>query len=70
MRVVLTTDRVVGYGVLQRNGDVIEVGEVEAKRLLAAGQAVIETAMDEPREEFAQTRKHVSRRNSHASPAQ
>lgn len=58
MRVILTTDRVLNYGVLQRTGDVIELETNEALRLIRANQAEpIETAMDEPREEI-RTRRH------------
>jgi hypothetical protein len=70
MKVVLTTDRVCGYGALQRQGAVIDVNPEEALRLIQAGQAeafqsdeVIETAMVEPREEIRRTRS-----NKHATP--
>jgi hypothetical protein len=54
----------VGYGVLQRHGDAIDVDDDEALRLIEAKQAeFIETAMDEPRVECAVlSRKRTSRR--------
>jgi len=39
LRVLLLTDRVVGYGSLQREGDVIEVCQEEGVRMIKAGQA-------------------------------
>lgn len=62
MKVLLTTDRVYGYGAVQRCGDVIDVPPDEALRLIRANQAeaiedVIETAMIEPREEVRVTRR-------------
>lgn len=53
MRVILDTDRVVGFGAIQNAGDAIELNDDEALRLLESGQAHVETAMDEPRLEFA-----------------
>jgi hypothetical protein len=59
--VILTTDRVLNHGTLQRSGDVIELPPEEALRLIHANQAeaieVIETAMDEPRSEIRITRR-------------
>ena len=60
MRVVLTTDRVLNHGTLQRSGEEIDVSPEEALALIRSGQAeavteVIETAMDEPREEVRVT---------------
>ena len=62
MKVTLTTDRVLNYGILQRTGDVIDIPPEEALALVRAGQAeaipeVIETAMIEPREEVRKTRR-------------
>jgi hypothetical protein len=59
---MLTTDRVLNYGVLQRTGEVIELETNEALRLVRANQAeLIETAMDEPRTEIRGRRhKHVA----------
>lgn len=39
MKVRLTTDRVHGYGLLQRQGDVVDVSAEEGARLVATGQA-------------------------------
>lgn len=39
MKVRLTTDRVVGLGAIQRQGDVVEVKPDEAARLLTTRQA-------------------------------
>lgn len=70
MRVTLTTDRAVGYGAVQSAGSEIDLPPDEALALIRAGQAeavvdVIETAMDEPREEL----RGKTRRNKHGTPA-
>ena len=69
MKIILTTDRVYGYGAIQRAGDTIELPPEEALRMIKSGQAeaivdVIETAMDEPREEL----RGKLRRDKHATP--
>jgi hypothetical protein len=69
MKVTLKTDRICGYGALQRRGRTVEVTPEEAIRLIQDGQAVafeelIETAMHEPREEL----RGRHRSNKHATP--
>lgn len=70
MRVILTTERVLYSGVTQFRGQEIDVSPEEALRLIKAGQAesldLIETAMDEPRDEFRGVPK--TRRYKHGTP--
>jgi hypothetical protein len=68
MKVKLLSNRVVGYGNLQRRGLTVEVTPEEALRLIKDGQAealteTIETAMEEPREEL----RGRTRSNRHAT---
>lgn len=46
MRVLLLSDRVIGWNSFQAAGETVEVGEDEGQRMVAAGQAeaVYETA--------------------------
>jgi hypothetical protein len=68
MRVMLTTDRVLNFGAIQRRGQEIEIPPDEALRLIQSGQAeavveLTETAMDEPRSEL-----RINRRKLHGTP--
>ena len=70
MKIVLNTDVVYGYGSVGRRGQTVDFPPDEAIRLIRSGQAealveIIETAMDEPREEL----RGRTRRNKHGSPA-
>lgn len=62
-RVRLTTDRVGGFGWMQRAGDEIDMQVDEALSLVQAGQAeFIETAMKSPVENTAKNFKRINRR--------
>lgn len=57
MKVVLTTDLVYGYGAVGRKGQTVDFPPDDAIHLIRSGQAeavveVIETTMEEPREEL------------------
>ena len=59
MRVILTTSRVINYGIEQHEGQELDLPPEEALALIRANQAeaiveLKETAMDEPRTELRQ----------------
>lgn len=60
MKVRLTTDRVHGGGLLERQGDVVDVSAAEGARLVATGQAEpveVERAVARPSPETATSRQ-------------
>ena len=60
MRVKLTTGRAFLTSV-QNPGDVIEVNETEGRALIGAGQAVLESTTEQPREAAARSHNPTRR---------